>query len=127
MIPNIIYGIKKPAPDNKNISKPIVILENIGRYSCMFFIVFNIPYSWFNFFLNNGLTIYIVVNSLLVVSYEVSFIIYWNKNGLAKALVLSIIPSLIFLFSGIMVLSIPLICASILFAICHIYISVKNT
>ena len=106
MILNIIYMNKHKNPDDKNIAKSIVVIENIGRYGSMIFLVFNIPYTWFNFFLPNGL--------------------FWNKSGLLKSLFLSIIPSVIFLFLGIMIISIPLIIMSLLFAFGHIYISIKN-
>ena len=45
---------------------------------------------------------------------------------LLRAYLLSIIPSMIFLFSGIMIRNIPLIISSIAFAIAHITISLKN-
>ena len=117
---------KHKNPDDKNIAKSIVVIENIGRYGSMIFLVFNIPYTWFNFFLPNGLYIYIIVNSILVILYAFLFLLFWNKSGLLKSLFLSIIPSVIFLFLGIMIISIPLIIMSLLFAFGHIYISIKN-
>ena len=127
MIPNIIYSFTHKYPDNNNIPKIVTIIENVGRYGCMIFLIFNIPYTWFSFFLANGLLVYIIVNSILVASYIILFEVFWNKDHLTKALFLSIIPSIIFLFSGIMVVSIPLIITAVVFAIGHIYISIKNS
>ena len=45
---------------------------------------------------------------------------------MTKALLLSIIPSGIFVFSGVIIVSIPLLVFSALFAVTHILISVKN-
>lgn len=126
MILNVIYMNKHKNPEDKNIAKYIVIIENIGRYGSMIFLVFNIPYTWLNFFLPYGLYFYIIVNSILVILYAFLFLLFWNKSGLIKSIFLSIIPSIIFLFSGIMILSIPLIIMSLLFAFGHIYISIKN-
>lgn len=49
-----------------------------------------------------------------------------NGNGKLKALSLSIIPSAIFLFSGVVLANIPLIVFAVLFAVNHILISYKN-
>lgn len=73
-----------------------------------------------------GETIYLIVNALFVVAYCIIWIITWKRTGIIKALLLSIIPSMIFIFSGVMIASIPLIIASIIFAVTHILISVKN-
>ena len=70
--------------------------------------------------------VYIIVNSILLVFYLLFFIIFWNKKGIVKALLLSIIPSVMFIFSGVMIGSIPLFVCAIIFAACHIYISIKN-
>lgn len=79
MILNIIYMNKHKNPDDKNIAKSIVVIENIGRYGSMIFLVFNIPYTWFNFFLPYGLYIYIIVNSVLVILY-VFYFCYFGIN-----------------------------------------------
>ena len=44
-----------------------------------------------------------------------------------KALSLSIIPSCIFIFDGIVLASIPLAAFSVVFAVSHILISCKNS
>lgn len=126
ILPNIIYFFKHRIPKDKNIPKYMVILENIGRYGSMLFLIFNIPYTWFPYLIEMHIPMYAVIVAFLTFLYVVMFIMLWNQNGFAKALMLSILPSLIFLFSGVMMLSIPLIIASIIFAISHIYISVKN-
>lgn len=128
MVPNIVYAIK-----NKNIiantynNKIVVALEQIGRYGCFAFMIFNIPYSYFNFWFDYALTIYLYINGALCIAYLIFWIICWNRNNKLKALSLSIIPSCIFLFSGIVLASIPLILFSVIFSINHILISYKNS
>ena len=58
--------------------------------------------------------------------YCAIWIICFKKNSVFRALALSIIPSMLFLFSGIMSRSVLLIIASALFAPSHIVISYKN-
>jgi hypothetical protein len=73
-----------------------------------------------------GRSVYIGINAFLLFIYILGWILFWNKHPLVRAYVLSIVPSIIFIFSGVMLLSIPLIIASVIFAFCHITISLKN-
>lgn len=49
-----------------------------------------------------------------------------HKKGKLKAISLSVIPSCMFLFSGIVLGSIPLIVFAVIFAVSHIFISCKK-
>ena len=127
MIPNIIYANScKDGYDNKWNNKVVMILEQIGRYGCIIFMIINIPNTWFGWWSDEAFALYLIIDSILVLSYIIIWIICFNKNNLFKALSLSIIPSLIFIFSGIMSRSIILIIFSIIFAPTHIMISYKN-
>ena len=127
MIPNIIYAVKHKNGENKYSNKAVEILEQIGRYGCFTFMIFNIPYTYFNFWFDYALIVYLSVNSGLCLSYLIFWVICWNRNDKLKALTLSVIPSCVFLFSGIVLAYIPLIAFSVIFAICHIFISCKNS
>lgn len=127
MIPNIVFAIKtKDGYSNTYRNKTAEILEQISRYACMALMIFNIPYTWIGFYFSFAEIVYIIVNSLFVLAYCVIWVVLWTKSGIVKALLLSIIPSLVFLFSGIMIASISLIVFAIIFAVTHILISVKN-
>lgn len=127
MIPNIVFSIIHPESFKNYYSNKIVIaFEQIGRFGSFTFMIFNIPYTYFNFWFNNALIVYLIVNGLLLFIYLSGWILCWNKRLILKGYILSIIPSILFLFNGIMLLSIPLIIFSIIFAYCHITISVNN-
>lgn len=127
MMPNIIYALKcKDGFENKWNNKGVEIVEQIGRFGCFGFMVINIPGTWFGWWSDEAFAMYIIANMVLIILYCVIWIICFKKNTLFKALALSIIPSVIFLFSGIMSRSILLIIASMLFAPAHILISYKN-
>lgn len=50
MIPNIFYSIRhKDAFNNTDINKYIIILEQIARYGCILFLIFNIPMTYFDY------------------------------------------------------------------------------
>lgn len=127
MIPNIVFAIKcKDGFENKWNNKSVEIVEQIGRFGCFGFMVVNIPGTWFGWWSDNAFSIYLIVNMVLIILYCGIWIICFRKNTVFRALALSIIPSVIFLFSGIMSRSILLIITSLLFAPAHILISYKN-
>lgn len=127
MVPNIIYAVRQQDGfQNRYKNKTAEIFEQIGRYGCFIFMIFNIPYTYFDFWFDGALLAYIIVNSLLCVGYLVCWAIFWKKSHFGKAISLSLLPSCIFLFSGIMLANIPLIAFAIIFAPCHILISCKN-
>lgn len=127
MIPNIVFAIKcKDGFENNWKNKTVELLEQIGRFGCFGFMIINIPGTWFGFWSDEAFAIYLIVDCVLVLLYCGILVICFRKNSMFRALALSIIPSVVFLFSGIMSRSILLIIAAVIFAPCHILISYKN-
>lgn len=127
MIPNVIYAITcKDNFQNKLKNNWVEIIEQIGRIGCIAFMIFNIPKTWFGWQSNETFSIYLILNSILIILYLFIWTILWKKENAFKSLALSIIPSIIFLFSGIISRSILLTVSSLLFAPSHILISYKN-
>lgn len=127
MIPNIIFAIKvKNGFDNLWINKKIEMMEQIGRFSCFGFMIINIPGTWFGFWSEEIFVIYLIVDCILVLLYCLGWIIFFGKKSVLRALTLSVLPSVLFLFSGVMSRSILLIAGALIFAPCHITISYKN-
>lgn len=127
MIPNVIFAIKcKDVFENKWNNKFVETIEQIGRFCCFGFMIINIPRTYFGWWSDEAFAIYLIINIILVILYCLIWIICFKKNSVFKALALSIIPSIIFLFSGIMSRSILLIVSSIIFAPSHIMISYYN-
>ena len=126
MMPNIIYAIKHKNQVAVYDNKVAIAFEQIGRYGSFVFMIFNIPYTYIGFWFSFGKIFYITVNAVLLLGYCLSWIVLWNKNGIVKALLLSIIPSLVFILSSILIASIPLFVFAVIFSITHILISIRN-
>lgn len=127
MIPNIIYAIKcKDGFANKWKNKIVEVFEQIGRFGCFGFMIINIPGTWFGWWSDEAFAVYLIGNVLLILLYCGIWIICFKKNTVFRALALSILPSVVFLFSGIMSRSVLLIISAVIFAPCHILISYKN-
>ena len=127
MIPNILFAMKcKDGFVNKWNNKSVETVEQIGRFGCFGFMIINIPGTWFGWWSDEAFAVYLVVDALLVTLYCVIWAICFWKSSVFRALALSIIPSVLFLFSGIMSRSILLTIAAVLFAPSHILISYQN-
>ena len=127
MIPNIIYAIKcKDGFANKWQNRTVELLEQIGRFGCLGFMIINIPGTCFGWWSDEAFAVYLIVDAILVLLYCIIWIICFEKNTVFRAMALSILPSVVFLFSGIMNRSILLVISAVIFAPCHILISYKN-
>lgn len=127
MIPNIVFAIKrKDGFENAFHNKLIETLEQVGRFGCSIFMIVNVPHTYFGFWIDNGLIVYFVIDLVLVAAYCLIWIICFRKNSIFRSLALSIIPSVLFLFSGVMLRSVILTVCAVVFAPCHILISYKN-
>ena len=127
MIPNIIFALKcKEGFQTKWNHKVILTMEQIGRFGCIGFMIFNIPGTYFGWIFEEAYILYFIVNGLLLFLYCLIWMIYFKKESLFRSLALSIIQSILFLFDGIVTQSILLILAALLFAPSHILISYKN-
>ena len=127
MIPNVVFAIKrKDGFDNKWDNKFVEFIEQAGRFGCFGFMIFNIPGTCFGWWSDEAFALYLIVDVILVMLYCAIWIICFKKNSVFRALALSVIPSALFLFSGIISRSVLLTVASVLFAPSHIAISYRN-
>ena len=128
IIPNILFAIRcKEGFANRWHNRFVELTEQIGRFGCFGFMVFNIPGTFFGWWSEEAFAVYLIADGFLVLLYCLLWLFLWKKNNLFRALSLSVIPSVLFLFSGVMSRSILLTLSALLFAPCHILISYKNT
>ena len=107
MIPNILFAMKcKDGFVNKWNNKSVETVEQIGRFGCFGFMIINIPGTWFGWWSDEAFAVYLVVDAVLVTLYCVIWAVCFRKSSVFRALALSIIPSVLFQFSGIMTRSI---------------------
>lgn len=126
LIPNIIYAIKMKNQKNQCSNKFMNVTEQIGRYGCMFLMVFNIGIAEFGFKSVGAFLVYLFGNMLLMISYWIIWMLYFNKPTYWKKMSLAAIPICLFLLSGITMLHYLLIVFGIIFGIGHIYVTNKN-
>lgn len=120
LVPNIIYAIKNRDFANKCTNKVMNFIEQIGRYGCI--ILMWLPlFVWkFGFSSVNMLLIYLFGNGLLLISYILIWILYFKRESMNRAMALAIIPSCIFLLSGLLLRHWTLVAFTVLFGLGHI-------
>lgn len=128
LIPNIIYAVtnKDGFADNYH-NKLVETGEQIGRFGCFILMFIQPSFVTLGYIYDGAQALYLILGIVLLALYCGGWIVFRKENSIAKALTLSILPSVLFLESGILTLNIPLIVLSVVFAICHITISYKNT
>lgn len=127
MIPNIVFAVKcKDGFKNKWNNRYVEVAEQIGRFGCFGFMIINIPGTFFGWQSDEAFALYLIVDAALTLLYCTVWIVCFKKSSVSRALALSVIPSVMFLFSGIISRSVLLIIAALLFAPSHILISYKN-
>lgn len=127
MVPNILFAAThKEGFANAYQNKAVEILEQVGRYGCFALMIFNIPHAGAHFWFEGARIVYLTVNGALCLAYLFFWWLCWNRKGRLRALSLSILPSAVFLFSGIMLAYIPLLVFAVLFTVNHILLSYKN-
>ena len=127
LIPNMVFAVKCPQGfENAWENKTVERLEQIGRFGCFGFMIVHIPGTWFGFPSDEAFAVYLLADAALIVCYCLVWIICFRKNSRFRALALSILPSLVFLLSGILSRSPLLVLSALIFAPCHILLSYKN-
>lgn len=126
MIPNIVYAVKGGGVQSRYRNKAAEIFEQMGRYGCIVFMLLNIPFTYLGFWFPYAFFVYLAVNGLLVLLYCIGWVLFWKRDDKLRAGFLSVLPSAVFLFSGVMTADFPLIAFSFIFAVTHILISLKN-
>lgn len=128
LIPNIIYAIKFRGSNTRcRCCKSMYILEQVGRYGSMFLMAFNIGIAEFGFPSVNFFVVYAITNIILTIAYLFVWVLYFHKQNFWKSLTLAIIPSCIFLISGITLRHYLLISFAIIFTFSHIIITLKDS
>ena len=126
LVPNIIYAFKFRNQQNRCTNKFMNAIEQIGRYGCMFLMVFNIGIAEFGFCSKAAYLVYLTGNSLLMLSYWIIWFLYFKRQTYWKQLALAIIPTCLFLLSGITMRHYLLVIFAVIFGAGHIFVTIKN-
>ena len=120
MIPNIIYAVRhKQAETKKELPLYLSVCEQIGRYGCI--ILMWLPlFVWkFGFESTGEFFTYLIGTGILLLGYYLFWIIYAKNKTLKTAMLLAVIPAILFLLSGVLLNHWTLVVFAVLFGLSH--------
>lgn len=126
LLPNMIYAYQNPRMTNKCTNELVNAVEQIGRYGSMFFMAFRIGLLEFGFWWEKVFSVWVISVSILLAGYWLFWCFYLKKQNLHFAMVLAVIPSVIFIFSGLIQRNLLLLLFGTAFSIGHNYVTYHN-
>lgn len=127
MVPNIIFAFKnQDGFTNKYNNRAVEIFEQIGRYGCFVMMVINIPGTYLGFSFPGALALYLITDGLLLFLYCLIWYLMRNRPGIIRSLALSVLPSMVFLVSALLLAYWPLLIFALIFSVFHVLLSYKN-
>ncbi|MCD7731218.1 MAG: hypothetical protein LUI05_06960 [Oscillospiraceae bacterium] len=126
LIPNIIFAIRNPHSGNKCRNFLVNMTEQIGRYASMALMILPIGIWEFGFRSVFEMLLYFIATAALLTAYLVVWVFYFRAESACKAIALALLPTSLFLVSGILLRHWLLVIAAILFGAAHTYITTQN-
>lgn len=127
LLPNIIYGIRKKNIKTLYQNRIVDFLEQIGRVGSMIFLVIILPFIPWGFASNEIFAIWLIAMVVLIALYWLAWLVYFlGKEQMFVVMALAILPTIIFVGSGIMMQNYVLLGFAIVFGVCHIFLTYKN-
>jgi hypothetical protein len=126
LIPNIIYAIRNRDEKNKCTNRLMNVIEQIGRYACIILMWMPLLVWKFGFSSVFEMILYLIGNGCLLAAYWISFACYLKRKTRKRAFALAVLPTCIFLLSGLLLHHWLLVASALLFGVGHIYVTQKN-
>ena len=126
LVPNIIYALRNPGAENKCTNKWMNLMEQVGRYGSMALMVLPIGVWKFGFPSLGDLLLWLFGNGTLLLLYWGCWIPYLRNPGRKLAIALAVIPTCIFILSGLTLQHWLLVITGIVFGVGHIYVTLEN-
>ena len=123
MIPNIIYFQKNKNIEAKKFNKgtSLEISENILRYGMIIFFIINTGLFEYGFAGKYAVITWIISAIVMTAIYYVCWYGYFKNKSYKLEMLLSSVPSVLFIFTGIMMRRYAALVLAVLFAAVHIY------
>ncbi|MBQ7874363.1 MAG: hypothetical protein IJ306_04280 [Oscillospiraceae bacterium] len=125
LIPELLFSIHHPN-ENKCKNKIMNFVEQLGRYSSMILMIMPLGVWEFGFKSTEEMIIYFAANAVLLAVYIGIWVLFFKKQSFAKAMMLAVLPVLVFAFCGIILRHWLLVGSAGIFALGHFYVTVKN-
>lgn len=128
LVPNMIYAFRTRGAESAEQSRVLDVLEQVGRYGCMLLMVVPLgaPGGKFAFALPADMVAWGVICTALLLAYLLCWIPYSHRPTRPLALILAVVPGVIFLLRGVFLRHWLLCIFAAIFAASHIMITMRN-
>jgi len=126
LIPNIVYALKNKGEQNRCQNAFMNVIEQVGRYGCIVLMWLPLPVREFGFAGVGAMLLYLIGNGVMLAAYWLVFFFYLKQKNRSRALILAILPACVFLMSGLLLRHWLLVGFAALFAVGHVYVTLKN-
>ena len=126
LVPNIVYAVKFLGGENRCTNRVMNLLEQIGRYASMALMILPLGVWEFGFSNVAVMLVYLFGNAGLLAAYWIVWAFYFRKATRGRALALAVLPTCIFLLSGLTLRHWALVLAGAVFGAAHIYVTREN-
>ena len=103
------------------------IVEWVGRILCIVLMVYPLGKKEYGFPAAENFIIYIFGNIILIAVYLLVWVSFFKKENKAKAVILTVVPVMVFILCGLTLDYWLLIFAAVLFGIGHIYVTLADS
>ena len=126
LAPNIVYALRHRDRQNRCRNRFMNVLEQVGRYACIVLMWLPLLVWKFGFKSVGEMLAYFLGNGVLLTVYWAVYALYLRRETPRRAVILAVAPACIFLMSGVLLRHWLLAAFAVLFAVGHIYVTVKN-
>lgn len=126
LLPNMLY-LLKGAPQAPCKNKALEIVEQIGRYGCMFLMVLGPAIRNVGYVSLSGLIVYLFGNLALILAYWICWLFYFRQERKGLALALALLPVGLFLLSGFACHDYLLAILALIFGVSHVCITLQRS
>ena len=126
LAPNVVYALRHKDEKNLCENRWMNALEQVGRYASIVLMWLPLLVWEFGFRREAEMLVYFTGNLTLLAAYWAVFAVYMKKKTPCRALALAVLPTCVFLLSGLTLRHWLLVLSAVLFGIGHIYVTLKN-
>lgn len=126
LVPNLVYALRNRDERNRCTNRFMNVVEQAGRYGCILLMWLPLLVWKFGFRSVEEMLLYFGGNVALLLGYWLVYARYLRERTARRALALAILPSCIFLLSGLLLRHWLLVGCALLFAAGHIYVTWQN-
>ena len=126
LVPSVVMAFKFKKFKNRCTNTAMNVCEWIGRFGAILFMVVPLGVGEFGFSHVNEFLIYLIADIILIAVYILVWLSFMKKQTYIKAMIMAVVPAVIFLVCGITLRHFILIFCSVMFFIGHIYVTTSN-